>query len=243
VAAGVALPQVSLYYGGVGHHRGGRTLGDQAAVIEHDNAAAHALYDLHDVLDDEDRDSGGVYALDKRHRVVYLTAAQARHGFIEQEQLRVHRESLRKLEPLATGNRQRFGGRIGLVREINKPQHLVGMGKGLGCVALASTGTVHRADRHVLPNGQVLERAYDLESAGYAERPHNVRRQTADLLAFEVDSALCGRHKTGDNVHKGGLTCAVGTDKSQDLAGEYVEADTLHGSHPAKKLGNIGEAK
>ena len=54
-----------------------------------------------------------------------------------------------------------------------------------------------------------------------------------DVLAAEGNTAAAGMHQTGNGLQNGGLTGAVGTDQSYDLAFADFEGNTLDGMNGA----------
>ena len=64
-----------------------------------------------------------------------------------------------------------------------------------------------------------------------------------DDLAAQLDAAVGGRVHAGDDIERGGLARAVGTDQRDGLALIHVHGKTVHGHHAAELHGYIFEFK
>ena len=60
-----------------------------------------------------------------------------------------------------------------------------------------------------------------------------------DALAVEADAAVGGGVHAGNDVERGGLSRAVGSDKGHDLALVDLQAQVIHGDHAAELHGDI----
>ena len=60
-----------------------------------------------------------------------------------------------------------------------------------------------------------------------------------DALAVEADAAVGGGVHAGDDVERGGLTRAVGSDEGHDLALVDLQTQVIHGDHAAELHGDI----
>src|SRR6185369_12696361 len=69
-----------------------QSLGNLFAVMQHDHTIRKAANSLHDVLDDDDRDSLITQLLQQRSYFGHFAAGQSRHDLVKQQQFRTGRD-------------------------------------------------------------------------------------------------------------------------------------------------------
>src|SRR5262249_51181861 len=72
-----------------------------------------------------------------------------------------------------------------------------------------------------------------------ANSPASFQRLGKDVEAVDDHGSLARRHKAGDDAHRGGLACAVGTKKAEDRTLFSLEGDITHRDEVAVAFGQI----
>src|SRR5262249_7078085 len=98
-------------------------------------------------------------------------------------------------------------------------------------------------DGDVVEDGELAERAGDLEGTGDPAVADGVRRQPGHLLAPEPDRARRRRQRARHAVEQRGLAGAVGADEAEDLALRHLEGDPTEGEDPPEPLGQPPDAQ
>jgi hypothetical protein len=146
-----------------------------------------------------------------------------------------HGEALGELEPLAVGQGQLRGGRVAKAVEMGEGEALQGQ---LARFLHAAVRRIESAGHDVLQDRHLGERLHDLECPRDPALGDHVRLQSPKTLAIEDD--LAGRHRDEprDQVHQGGLACAIGTDQADDLALRELQADIVDGPDAVEDPGH-----
>src|SRR5882672_8346833 len=242
-------PQVGLDHLGVLHHLGRRAVGDELAVIHHDDAVddRHQLLQL--VLDHQ---HGGAFRVqpaepaalvqpaDRLGEQLGFGRAQAAERLVEQQELRLGGDGARHLQPLEISLGQR---RRGLQRHIGDADELERVHR-LGLDALEPLAAPARPRRdqrhhHVGDDWEVPERARVLEGGRHAALHHLPRAQRGDVLAREHDAPVVGPEDLGDQAQEGRLAGAVRADQPDDLVSAQLEPEVAHGGEAAEALGEV----
>src|SRR5215204_1708645 len=92
---------------------------------------------------------------------------------------------------------------------------------------------------HVLGSCHGLERLRDLEGAADAAPEFLARRSAGDVLAVEDDGAAVGPALPVDEVERGRLAGAVGTDERQELARRERERHVPRRHHGPERLAEL----
>src|ERR1700730_12190460 len=144
----------------------GNAVGNQLTMVQDEHAIGERKDHFHDVLNDENGDTAPGDAANERERAVNLAGIETGIDFIEHQQVRLHSEALRQLEPLACGKRKRRGGPVGKVAERRELELLA-----CGCHGLAHArvpAAEERACCHILQHAHAREWLHDLEGTGAA---------------------------------------------------------------------------
>ena len=86
----------------------------------------------------------------------------------------------------------------------------------------------------VLEQRQFAERTRDLEGAPYSLMTDRMRRQAADLLAFEADRAGRRAQRAGNEIEGRALAGAVRPDQAEDFARAQFEGDLVDGQESSE---------
>jgi hypothetical protein len=108
--------QIGVDDGAVGAHLIGRAIGDDLAVMQHDDPFRDAHHRLHIVLDEQNGHVGAVELDDEAREIGLLGRVHAGHRLVEQKQLGLERQGAGDLEAALIAVREAAGG----------PRHLVG---------------------------------------------------------------------------------------------------------------------
>src|SRR5438309_9824853 len=96
-----------------------------------------------------------------------------------------------------------------------------------------------RGQRDVVEDGQLPERAGDLEGPRAAGGAARVGREARDLVSPEADGAGRRRQRPGDAVEEGRLPRAVRSDEAQDLALPHLKRDGAEGRETPESPGQL----
>ena len=137
----------------------------------------------HDVLDPHDGDAElAADAPEHLGRVVHLRWVEPAQALVGQQQGGPGGERARQLELLQPAGAEQRGGGVGIGGQAHQLEHLarplarLGLGVALGRAVVGG-------HRHVLEDGELAERARDLEGAGDAPVADRVGGEAADLVA------------------------------------------------------------
>ncbi len=232
----------------VGPDPGGRALGDLLPVIQHDDLVGEAHDHVHLVLDQADRHARPHHLPDEIGEASRLLRIHPAGRFVEEDDLRLGRQSQREGDALALLLRD-VGGEA--VRDRGKPdevQHLFGLRPALAFVFLQTPRVRHHvperglrpqavADDEVVDDRRLVEQARRLKGAADPELRHPVGPEARHVPALKHDAPGSRTVKAADQVEEGRLAGAVGTDDGVDLALLEGGGDLLDGRQPAEPLG------
>src|SRR5258706_4082733 len=230
--------KVGLLHFGIGDDRFRHTLADDAARVQADDALRELHHRLHDVLDHDDGDAGGVELEHDLEHFADLVRRQARHRFVRDQQAGTRRHGARELHFAQLALRQAAGKRVGLVGEAHAVQDLHGFGARVGGVQRAAMHHVLERHDEVLEHRHAAERARNLEAPRDAAPRALVGGQAGDLLAVEADAAALVRKRTRDAVDERGLARAIRADQAEALALADLEAHAVQRGEAAEVLGH-----
>src|SRR5262245_7786294 len=94
----------------------------------------------------------------------------------------------------------------------------------------------HRADQHIVFDGERGERSHQLKGAAYAAATDLIRLKSLDAFPAESDRTPIRREGAGNDVEQRGLARAVRADDGADRATRDLEADVIDRKQPAKAL-------
>jgi hypothetical protein len=171
---------------GIAGHVARRTLGEPAAVVEHDEAVRDLHQRLHGVLDDDDGDAVGADAPDHGRHDLDAVLGEAGERLVEQHEARPRREAARQLHQAQLERGE--AGRQDVAPRAEPHARERGAGERGGRRGRPAVG--EGADDHVLVHRQVREEADDLERAPDTAAAHRVRRQPGDGLSLPADLAV-----------------------------------------------------
>src|SRR5713101_5474941 len=166
--------------------RGSR--GDARASRQHEHGLAKIGNERHVVLDDQERLAERVQLADLLDETLDQRRVDSPRGLVEQDQLWIEHQDLRKLDELLLAERER--SRL-LVREAEHADEVEQLFGPLGLVSRDRVGGElpprEPAQRrgNVLEHGHLLEQACDLEGTPEAEMGATPRRYAVDPPAVE----------------------------------------------------------
>ena len=150
-------------------HAAGLALGDLLAVMQHQQPIRQALDGFDDVLDDENADPLVADLADHLDHFFDLDQIEPGHDLIAQENLRLHRQGLCQLQPLAAGTSQFIRALIDISAKPDEIQLSARLLAGFRQLGLSASAPEQGAYRDVVENRQAGKRPHDLERASYAE--------------------------------------------------------------------------
>ena len=215
-AAPCGAAEIGLDHGRVAGDLARRAAGDLAALVEHHDAARQRHDDLHDVLDDHERDAAAMDVAHQLDRLLHLGRRQAGHRLVEQQHLGLGGQRAGDLQPLAAGRaeaiapaRRRAGScrpARSTARALARPRARCDVRSNAPIMTLSSTDMPFEGERH-------------LEGAGETELRARLRRQARDVGA--VEETPCPR-STGRSpvrqLKKVDLPAPFGPDQAEDIA-------------------------
>src|SRR5438067_5004172 len=176
-------------------------------MIRYEYADAALLEEPNDALDVEHRDR-----------------VDAGERLVEQDERRLGAERARDLEAPALAARERDGGVLAQVGDVQVFQEL-----GEARLDLLAREALQLEDRlHVLLHRQAAEHRVLLRQVGDAQARAPVDRQVRELGLVEVDVAGVDRNQPDDHVEAGGLAGAVRPEQADGFAAVDLERDVLH---------------
>ena len=147
----------------------GIALGDLLAVMQHQQPIRQALDGFDDVFDDENADTLVTDLADHLDHFFDLDQIQPRHDLIAQENLRLHRQGLCQLQPLAAGTSQFIRALIDIFAKPDEIQLSARLLAGFRQLGLSASASEQGAHRDVVQNRQAGKRPHDLEGASDAQ--------------------------------------------------------------------------
>ena len=175
----------------------------------------------------------------RRQSALDLGCVEAGVDLIEQQELGIRGKALGELQPLAIGQRELRGGRVGIAGKPGEFQAFHGAGAGGRNRARASGKQSAGGD--IVEDAHARKRLHHLEGAADTKPGDAKRGQAIDALACKRDLARVGRLHPGDDIDQGGLAGAVRPDQSDDLAGHEREAHAVERDEPAEMFAHAGE--
>src|ERR1700730_765127 len=232
--------EIGFAHGRVRHDFVRSRVGDNPALIEHEQAAAHA-HDLRQVVLGQNRgDAAGVDPGDEIHKLCRFVVVQSGERLVQQNEAGIDRESPREFEALEVTERQRRDRLSVLTR---KPD----LGKDLACACfLRSTGysrerskrvggkAMTGGERYILQHGHGAERTHDLVGEGETVADAARRRPTRDVNSGQHDASAVGAEHAGDDSQQRRFAGAVGSDQARHFAGRDEKAHSGEGLHAAE---------
>src|SRR5688572_3639529 len=176
-------------------------------MIGYEHADAALLEEPNDALDVEHGDR-----------------VDAGKGLIQQDEGRSRAERARDLQPPSLSSRQRDGGMLAQVRDVEILEQFA-----QALLDLAGLKPLQLEDGlHVLFYGEAPKHRVLLGQVGDSQARAAVDRQVRELVAVEMDGAGVHRHEAHDHVEAGGLAGAVRPEQPDHLAARDLERDVLH---------------
>ena len=165
--------------------------------------------------------------------------------FVQQHQLRVHRQRGGDLEGALAAVRQFDRDHMGERTELDPVQQLHGP-----CIEHRQTRLslpemerrrqrALQADAHVFEHGQVGKHCGHLERADDAAARDLRWLFQGDVLAAVDDLAAGGNQELGEQVEEGRLAGAIGADQRVDLSTAHPQVDVAHGDEATELLGQV----
>src|SRR6267142_2052543 len=220
---------------------GGRALGDELALVQHDDAVGERAHHVHLVLDEQH----GLVALrldvadqveDHRH----LVDAHAGGRLVEHEHLGLEREQDRHLELALVAVRKGGGDHVALRGERDALEVVLCLVDEFdvrvphGEQALAGIGSRLYGEAHVLEHRKARKEIGELEGAADAALRAARRPHARDVFAEEQHLAAGRGELAGDQVEVGGLAGAVRPDDRGERAGPELAGHRIDGDMAAE---------
>ena len=153
--------------------------------MEHHRAFGERQDDLHDVLDDDQRDAARVDAAHQADRRLHLGRIEAGQGLVQQQQPRLGRQRARDLQPLAPRRAEHARAPVGhCVRPVKASTSSAACARP-GAARMAQEG----ADQDVFDDRHVLERHRHLEGARDAKPGMRLRPRACHVMSIEAGCA------------------------------------------------------
>src|SRR5262245_46518719 len=215
----------------------GLTFSNKLTMMQHQHTLGEREHDLHEMFDDEDRYAAFADAPDERECAVDLARVKTGVDLVEHQNLRFHRKTLGKLEPLATGKRERRGRPIGERSHAGKIELFA---RGLHGIADTCMRPAEECARgYVFQHTHARERLDDLERAGQPAARGLKRTLPGHGGAKEADAPGGSRMTRGDHVDEGRLASPIWADERDNLALPEVHAHAADGPDAAEMLADI----
>jgi len=233
-------PHVDALHLGVLHHRLRFALGQLRAKVDDEEPVGQRQQRVHDMLDPDHRDAGGLDARELAHQFLRLVFCQAPGDLVEQQQLRLRGQRARQLEALAIQESQRRRGPVRLRGQPGLLEHRMRRlpRRALG-LAAAEAGRGHE----VLEHGHRAEGLRHLVAAADAAAAASMRREARDVAAVVFDATGVAAHVARDQVEQRRLAGAVRTEDAERLARFDRERDVVRDLHRAVGLADAVQAE
>src|SRR5262249_20819745 len=225
-------PEIGLYHPLVARHCVGRALADEGAMVQHEDAVGEGEHHLHQMLDDQDGHALRGDAADQVERRVDFAGIEPGIHLVEQQDARIHRDALGKLEALAIRQGQGARPLVGERAEADKvdvPARLRFRrrdGRRLR--------RKQRAGRDVFEHRHLGKGLHDLERARDAALGRLVRLLAGHVAAAKAHPAGAWAQHAGHEIDERRLAGAVGADQADDLAGRELQRHVVDGADAAE---------
>ena len=217
----------------------GRSLLDDAALVEDDHPVGDALGEIHLV---GDHHHGHALVGQRLHHCQHLAdglGIERRGRLVEQHDVGLHGERAGDRHPLLLAARQRRRMLARLIGQADLAQQLGGPRLGRRARHLQYRG---RADADVAQHGQVGEQLEVLEHHAYTlAQPENGAAAALDVDALEGDAPAVDRLQPVGAAQQRRLARAAGADQADDLAAVNLEADAVERHQRAVALDHLLE--
>src|SRR3990172_1458698 len=227
--------KVSLLHDRRGDHRLRFAVGDQLALVQHDDAVGERAHHVHLVLDQQDRLVAlRLHLVDQVEHHRNLVHAHSGGRFVEHEYIGFEREQNRHLELSLIAVRQRGGHRVALFRERDAVQEVFRLLDQLGVAAphgkqvLADAGARLNRKADIFEHGEARKQVGELERAANAALGSLRRAQLADVVAEERHAPAGRPQLAGNEVEVGGLAGAVRTHDRGERPRAKGTGDLIH---------------
>src|SRR5207302_1843578 len=242
----------------IGGDLGVGAFGDLAAIVEHRAALAHALDDVHLVLDDHDGQAGQARAHRQEivHQLARLLVRHSRRRLVQQQQARLRYQRAADLDAAAVDHAERADRvehALGKPRTEGRDQ-----GARLGKISLEFLSQFHSpeqvepesvmqqamvADHDVVEHGQRQREPRALKRAGDPGGVDALRRHAGQVLAAELRAAAGGPVNAGDDVEQRRLARAVRADEAGDRAAPHLQIERIERQQAAEAHAETGTGK
>ena len=205
-----------------------RTIADDAAVAQDDDAVGDREHLVEAVADEDDGDAMRAEIADDGEQRLGLVRRQRGGRLVEDQQFGVAGERLGDLDDLLLGRRERTGldPRIDMAGA-DPDEQLARLGRERLAVDQAGPAGHVIADEQVLHHrqrGDQRQLLVDMDDAGVERRPGIPED---GFLATPTDGAAVARQRARQDVDEGRLAGAVLAQERDDLAGGNVEIDPV----------------
>src|SRR5262249_42406515 len=223
-----------------------RAVGEEFALMHHDDAVRVPKHHVHVVLDDDRGHGAGTH--NRRHGVHDLRLVARAHParrLVEKEQFRTQRIGNGDVEQLALALRQTAGRHGALAGKTELAKHVEGLPADVLVVVRKRRDLHHlalaRENRQcdIVEDRKRVEQIDDLEAAGDARPDALVDLCEGDVFALEQNASAVRLEMTADQVDERGLAGAVRAHEREKFALVDGEIHAIAGVYVAKLLAEI----
>src|SRR5688572_12222880 len=217
-----------------GDHRGGLAVGNELALVKHDDAVGERTHHVHLVLDQKDSlVTLSLDVLDQLQDYRHLVDAHAGRRLVEHEHARLERQQDRDLELALVAVRQRRRARMPFVGEghtldeVHRPVDQFAMvAPYREEIAAAALARLH-GEVHVLQHRKPRKEVRELKGPAHAAARALRGGEPGDVLTEERYVPAGRGELPGDEVEVGGLPGPVGADDGREGAGAESARDPV----------------
>src|SRR6185312_7673893 len=178
-------------------------------------------------FDDEDTDTLVTDLADHLYHFFDLDQIQPGHDLVAQENLRLHRQRLCQLQPLAAGASQFIRALIDVPAKPDEIQLGARLLAGLRQLDLSASTPKEGAHRDVVQNRQAGKRPHDLKRAPYAEAGATIGGHAGKRPSLKKNIPRTGSQRPADQADQRGLSRAVRTYHAENLSAPQRKADIV----------------
>ncbi|MOA07159.1 hypothetical protein D3C78_1268420 [compost metagenome] len=159
-------------------------------------------------------------------------------GFVEQQDLRLHRQGASQGDALALAAGKLFRVAVGEPVQLHHVQQLVDLLGDLLLGRALALGLHAQAEGNVVEHGHVAEQGVVLEHEADVAVAHVV---LGDVLAVEHDAAHVRGFQAGDDPQQGGLAAAGRAEQRHQLAAVDIQVDLVERLEGVEVLADVAD--
>ena len=224
---------------GLREHVGRFPVRDAPAEIEHRQMLRHARDQGHVVVDDDDGEALGGYAVEQVVQRLLFAGVKAGGGLVEQQDRGVRRQRARDLDETLMAITEARDRLVGAARPARRSRARRARVDGARRVTACDEriAAAFGADHDIFQRGHRAEQANVLERAREASDGALVRGERGHVDAVDEN---CARRRTiepGHHIERRRLSAAVRADQPMQAAAPHLKIDSVDGHQPAEILG------